>query len=167
MGGKGQAFWVRDVPCSVGLSLGLSLGRGQPALGMRPLQVAADPKSLDLMCPASTSGVDIKYMKGHLLLVPVFVHHPLAGEDAISVYKLCVIADDQVLLVKHLGLSLQLALSFFSAPLTVSPGHPGMFLAGAAPPEREREEREHAAGIEAFATPVGHSPPPPRSPTRL
>lgn len=86
VGGKGQAFWARDVPCSPGLSL----GRGQPALGMRPLQVAADPKSLGPACPASTSGVDIKYMKGHLLLVPVFVRDPLAGEDPISVHKLYV-----------------------------------------------------------------------------
>ena len=31
---------------------------------------------------------------------------------------------------------------------------------GCASRERERGEREHAAGIEAFATPVGHSPPP-------
>lgn len=164
MGGKGQAFWVRDVPCS----LGLSLGRGQPALGMRPLQVAADPKSLDLTCPASTSGVDIKYMKGHLLLVPVFVHHLLAGEDPISVHKLCVIADDQVLLVKHRGLSLQLALSFFSAPLTVSPGHPGMFLAGAAPPEREREGRESTLqGLKLSLLLLVTPPPRPHSPTRL
>ena len=84
VGGEGQAFWARDVPCS----LGLSLGRGQPALGMRPLQVAAGPKSLSSACPASTSGVDIKY-KEHLLLVPVFVYHPLAGEDPISLHKLC------------------------------------------------------------------------------
>ena len=55
---------MRDVP----RSLGLSLGRGQPALGMRPLQVAADPKSLSSACPASTSGVDIKYTKEHLLV---------------------------------------------------------------------------------------------------
>ena len=79
VGGEGQAFWVKDVPHS----LGLSLRRGQPALGMRPLQVAADPKSLSSACPASTSGVDIKYMKEHLLLVPVLVHHPLAGGDPI------------------------------------------------------------------------------------
>lgn len=85
VGGEGQAFWVKDVPHS----LGLSLGRGQPALGMLPLQVAADPKSLSSACPASTSGVDIKYMKEHLLLVPVLVHHPLAGGDPISLHKLC------------------------------------------------------------------------------
>jgi hypothetical protein len=76
-------------------------------------------------------------------------------------YTSCVIADDQVQLVKHLGLNLQLALFFFSALLTVSPGRPGMFLAGARP--SEREERASAAGIKASPTPVGE----PRSPTRL
>lgn len=34
--------------------------------------------------------LDIKYMKGHLLLVPVFVRDPLAGEDPMSVHKLYV-----------------------------------------------------------------------------
>lgn len=63
--------------------------------------------------------------------------------------------------MKHLGLNLQLALFFFSAPLAVSPGRPGIFLAGARP--SEREERASAAGIKASPTPVGE----PHSPTRL
>lgn len=71
-------------------SLPLSLGGGHRALGMLSLQVAADPKSISPACPASTSGVDIKYINEHLLLVPVFVHRPLAGEDSISLRKPCV-----------------------------------------------------------------------------
>lgn len=135
VGGEGQAFWARDVPCS----LGLSLGRGQPAWGCGPFRWQQVPSPSVRRAQRAPLGLTLSTRSIFSLSLSLCI---TPWQEKIRfLYTSCVIADDQVLLVKHLGLNLQLALFFFSAPLTVSPGRPGMFLAGARPSERERRER--------------------------
>lgn len=60
----------------------------------------------------------------HLFFVPTFVHHPSDRRVlGFSTQAMCVVADDRVLLVNHLGLNLRPALLSLPHPLTLASGH--------------------------------------------
>lgn len=112
--GWGEKGGVLGEWCSGGPSL--RLGRGQHAIGVPPLQMVSSPTSTS---SGSTSGVD---GNKPLLFVSTFVPHPTGRVLNFSTKAKCIIADDRILSVKHLGLNLGLALLFFSPP-TLASGH--------------------------------------------